>query len=165
MPVEPAFDAREQTLGEQLKQLGIALLLTSPLVVRFVLGLASLAWGAELLIWNGIFDRANYAVFAWVSYWLGLSRTQGEALLAGSLLMHGFGVGYCLIRDRRASRLIHNLVNVYGFILWACIVVSVHVAVGGPVPLAITETLLTIGAFVSIAAVDLRVRPVAKGIA
>lgn len=153
---------RASTLGEQLRQLGVALLLTSPLVVRFILGIASIAWAVELLMLYGVFDRVNYMVFAWVSYWLGMSRHHGEVLLAMSLLAHGFGVGYCLVRDRRAKRFIHNIVNVYGFVLWACIVVSIHVGAGGATPLAITETLLTIGAFISIAAVDLRVRPAAK---
>lgn len=155
-------DGRAQTVREQMHQLGIALLLTSPLVVRFILGIASLAWGAELLIWDHIFSRQNYAMFSWLARWAGLSQIQGEAFLATALLLHGVGVGYCLIRDRRASRRIHNIVNVYGFLLWAFIVVGVHLAVGGPVPLAITETLLTMGAFVSIAAVDLRVRAVVK---
>lgn len=149
--------ASAETFGAHMRNVGLVLLLTSGPIVRFVLGLASALWAVELVIEPNIFDRVNYRALQELGHAMSLDNLQAQTLLAELLMLHAIGVAW-RFADRRPCRLCGLIVNGWGFALWTAIVLSIYLSLGSiAVPVVATETLLCIGAFISLMTNDVRV--------
>lgn len=120
-------------------------------LVRVILGVASLVYGLNLLVHvvfdlPAVTDRPPYAMFRLLG---------GDLAWSGAFAVHGIGVVWRTLSPRSCI-FCALVVNLYGFLLWACTTAALNYGTGYMSPASSLEWTMVLFSGLALASTGLR---------